>query len=61
MSYRESFQIEQYDKVLLKDKRTACVVEILEDSKAYLVDVDISREQWETIQISYNDVEKILD
>ena len=53
-------KIALYDKILLKDKRTASVVEILEEGMAYLVDVDVSEGQWETIQISHDDIEKII-
>lgn len=35
-----STKIDQYDKVLLKDGCTAYIVEIFEDGKAFLADID---------------------
>lgn len=49
-------KIEQYDRILLKDGRTASVVEILEEGSAYLVDVDLPGPDWDTIQIRQNDI-----
>ncbi len=53
-------KISLYDKVLLKDGRTASVVDILEDGVAYLIDVDLADEEWETIDIKHEDIEKII-
>lgn len=48
--------IKQYDKIVLKDDRTATVVEILEDGVAYLVDVDLPGPDWDTIEIRHDDI-----
>lgn len=53
-------KIEQYDKILLKDGRTASVVEIFEENVAYLVDVDLPGPDWETIDIKYSDIKKVI-
>lgn len=49
--------IKQYDKVVLKDGRTATIVDILEEGVAYLVDVDLADDEWDTIQIKHEDIE----
>ncbi len=48
--------IEQYSKVILKDGRTATIVEILEDGATYLVDVDLPGPDWDTIEILQDDI-----
>ncbi|MBS6180549.1 MAG: hypothetical protein KH921_07150 [Erysipelotrichaceae bacterium] len=52
--------INQYDKVLLKDGRTATIVEVLEADKAYIADIDLPDSDWETTQIGQEDIEKVL-
>ena len=39
----------QYSKVILKDGRTATVVEILKENVEYIVDVDLEGPDWDTI------------
>lgn len=51
--------VEQYDKVLLKDGNKGVVVEAFEN-KVFIVDVGNSPEDWETISITINDIEKII-
>lgn len=51
--------VKQYDTVLLKDGREAAVVEAFEN-KVFLVDVGESPEDWETIDITIDDVEKVI-
>ena len=51
--------IKQFDTVLLKDGRTAAVMEVFEN-KAFLVDVGDSPENWDTISIIIDDIEKVL-
>lgn len=52
-------KIEQYCTVLLKDGREAAVVEILDDTH-FLVDIGDSPADWETIDITIEDIEKII-
>lgn len=49
-----------YDKVILKDKRTAVIVDVLEQGKAYIADVDLPDSEWETIEIRQDDIEKVI-
>lgn len=51
--------VKQYDTVLLKDGREASIVEIF-DSKVFIVDVGSSPEDWETIEITIDDIAKVL-
>ena len=51
--------IQQYDEVLLKDGREAAIVEVFSD-KEFLADVGSSEKDWDTIAISLDDVEKVL-
>lgn len=52
-------KIKQYDKIVLKDERTATVVEILEDGVAYLADVDLPGPDWDTIEINQKDIKSV--
>lgn len=51
--------IKQYDSVLLKDGRRAAIVEKWDDAH-FLVDVGSSPKDWETIDITIDDIEKVL-
>lgn len=53
-------QIKQYCSVLLKDGRIAAVVEVWDDTH-FLVDVGSSPKDWETIDITIEDIEKVID
>lgn len=50
--------IKQYDTVLLKDGREAAVVEVLDDTH-FLADVGDSPADWDTIDITINDIESV--
>ena len=49
----------QFDTVLLKDGRMAAVMEAFEN-KVFIVDVGDSPEDWDTISISIDDIEKVV-
>ncbi len=51
--------IKQYDTVLLKDGRQAAIVEVF-DGKAFMADVGNSPNEWETIDITIDDIEKVI-
>ena len=53
--------IKRYDKVRLKDGRTATVVDILEENTAYIADVDLPGPDWETIDIRHEDIDAIIE
>ena len=53
-------KIEMYQKVLLKDGRSATIVEILEENQAYIADIDLSGTDWETVQIKHSDIKDII-
>ena len=48
-----------YDRIRLKDGRTASVVEIFGDGEDLLVDVDLEK-YWETIWIKKDDIQELL-
>jgi len=52
--------IKQYDSVLLKDGRIGCAVEILGDQDKFIVDIGSSPEDWETIEVGRDEIEKII-
>ena len=52
-------QVKQYDSVLLKDGRRAAVVEKWDDTH-FLVDVGSSPKDWDTIDITIDDIEKVV-
>ena len=49
-------QYEQYERVTLKDGRTATIVEILGDQEAFIVDIDLECD-WETDYVLRADIE----
>ena len=50
----------QYSKVILKDSRTATVVEILKENVEYIVDVDLEGPDWDTIEVSADEILGLL-
>lgn len=50
--------MKQYDTVLLKDGRRGVVVEVFDNS--CIVDIGSSPEDWETISVKKEDIEKVL-
>lgn len=53
-------KIKEFDRVLLKDGREADVMETFEN-KVFIVDVGNSPQDWETISVTLDDIEKIID
>jgi len=51
--------IKQYDTVRLKDGRVGAVVEVF-DGKGFLVDVGSSPADWETIDVSIEEIEEVI-
>lgn len=51
--------VKQYDEVLLKDGREAAIVEKFSD-KDYMADVGDGPEDWDTIMITIDDIEKVI-
>lgn len=52
--------VKQYDKVRLKDGRTATIAEILKEGIEYIVDVDLPGPDWETIEIQQKDIDEVV-
>ena len=52
--------VKKYDKVRLKDGRTATIVEVLEEGVAYLADIDLPGPDWDTEEIRQEDIEEDL-
>lgn len=53
-------KIKLFDKVLLKDGRTAYIVEVYGDSGDYEADIDLPDGTIETDTIHMTDIEKVL-
>ena len=51
--------VRQYDTVLLKDGREAAIVEAFEN-KVFIADVGNSPADWETIDITIDDIKEII-
>lgn len=51
-------KIKQYDEVVLKDGRPAVIVEVFDDTHLQ-ADVGSGPDDWDTIYINVNDVEKV--
>ena len=52
-------RIKEFDTVLLKDGRQADIMEVL-DEKTFIADVGSSPKDWETIDITIDDIERII-
>lgn len=52
--------IKEFDTVLLKDGRQATIVEAF-DNKVFVADVGNSEKDWETISVTVDDIEMVLD
>lgn len=52
-------EVKQYDTVLLKDGREAAIVEAF-DNKVFIADAGNSPEDWETIDITIDDIERVI-
>lgn len=48
-------ELNQYDRIRLKDGRTASIVEVFGDGEVLLVDIDLEK-YWDTIWIKIDDV-----
>lgn len=51
-------EIHEFDNVILKDGQEAAIVEVL-DSTHFLADIGHGPEDWDTIDITIDDIEKI--
>ena len=52
-------KIEQYDRVLLKDGNKASIVEIFEEGKLFLADIDKDGDTY-TEEVKAEEIEKVL-
>ncbi|UHR03305.1 hypothetical protein LV469_03155 [Peptoniphilus sp. GNH] len=52
-------EINEFDRVLLKDGREADIMEVLSDED-FIGDVGSGPSDWETIDIKRDDIEKVL-
>lgn len=52
-------EVKEFDTVLLKDGRTASIMETFEN-KAFIADVGSSPKDWETISITIDDIKEVL-
>ncbi len=52
-------KIKQYDRVLLKDGNKAYIVEIFEDGKLFLADVDKDGDTY-TEDVKFEEIEKVV-
>ena len=52
--------IKQYDKVKMKDGKYAIIVEVLEPQKAYIADIEIGEDDYDTETIFYSDIAALM-
>ena len=52
--------INQYDKVKLNNGRIAVIVEVLEQKKAYIADIEISKGDYETETVLHSDIASVF-
>lgn len=53
-------KISQYDSVVLKDGRRAAIVEVWDETH-FLADVGSSSKDWDTIEITMDDIKSVVD
>ncbi len=53
-------KIKEFDTVLLKDGRKADIMEVL-DEKTFIADIGSSPSDWETIAITIDDIEEVIE
>lgn len=53
-------EIKQYYSVVLKDGRRAAIVEVFDETH-FLADVGSSPKDWDTIDITLNDIQYVID
>jgi hypothetical protein len=53
-------KVNQYDTILLKDGREACIVEKFSETD-FLADVGDSPADWDTIVVTLDMIEKVLE
>ena len=53
-------RIKMFDHVILKDGREGAVVEIFGDQEIFEVDIGSSPEDWETITVKREDIDKVI-
>ncbi len=51
--------VKEFDTVLLKDGRVASIMEAF-DNKVFIADVGSSPKDWDTIDITIDDIEKVI-
>lgn len=51
--------VKEFDTVLLKDGRVASIMEAFEN-KVFIADVGSSPKDWDTIDITIDDIEKVI-
>ncbi|WAW15446.1 hypothetical protein [Peptostreptococcus equinus] len=51
--------IKQYDTVLLKDGREAAIIEVFSKTE-FLADIGDDPSTWETVDITLDDIEKVV-
>ena len=49
-----------YQHVRLKNGKRATIVEILEQGKAYIADIEVEEDDYETEQISHEDITSVF-
>ncbi|MDR1669654.1 MAG: hypothetical protein LBR76_06830 [Oscillospiraceae bacterium] len=52
--------IKQYDKVKLHNGKYAIIVEVLENLKAYIADIELSEGDYTTETISFSDIASLI-
>lgn len=52
-------EIKEFDTIVLKDGREGAVVDVLGDQDIFLVDVGSSPDDWETIEVKLDEIERI--
>ena len=54
-----NMHIEEFDNVLLKDGKTAAIVDKLSED-TFIADIGDSPENWDTITITIDEIEKVI-
>jgi len=53
-------QVKQYDKIRLKSGLIGCIVEILGANEAFIVDVEVNKGEYDTIDVKPSEIKSVF-
>ena len=53
--------IKQYDEVILRDGKSAIIVEVLEEDRVYIADIEVEEGDWETETVLIEEIQYVIE